>query len=377
MASALLKCGARTDADENNLRVAALEALSMVISKLGRSLPESVDVTTQIVDQLAQGLQVALLQMGLTDASLQLQALLCGCLSSATYRLAGTSEAALPQHVASRLYELYTQGLEAAQRATLIKLDGAPAADEAMMAITALVATMGEQFAPFVKSFLPHLQMGLKNYEDVSLCKTCVDAAGMLCTKLRTDMQPLAAGLLQELHEILTNPLVDQAIKPVVMTTVGDIAMAIGVDFHQFFDVFKPLLVQAANAQYSDGPLYNDDWVAYIISLREGVLAAYTGMLHGYRDTTAAASLAPELGEVLRLVEQIVRDFNEQQLGKENMESALDLVGDIIDMYGQTSPGLQQQQFFVDLVASARKSGEEQLVQKAQRIVNVSRKAAQ
>ena len=64
------------------------------------------------------------------------------------------------------------------------------------------------------------------------------------------------------------------------MSTFGDIALAIGVDFRKYADVVLNALHQASGMQADPNDF---DLVDYFNDLREGCLDAYTGILQGLK----------------------------------------------------------------------------------------------
>ena len=72
----------------------------------------------------------------------------------------------------------------------------------------------------------------------------------------------------------------NKSVKPLILSTFGDIGLAIGVEFKKYGDVVLNALHQASLIQ----PDPNDfDLVDYFNELREGCLDAYTGILQGIK----------------------------------------------------------------------------------------------
>ena len=69
-------------------------------------------------------------------------------------------------------------------------------------------------------------------------------------------------------------------VKPLILSTFGDIALAIGVDFKKYADVVLSALHQASLVQVDQSDY---DMIDYFNDLREGCLDAYTGILQGIK----------------------------------------------------------------------------------------------
>ena len=69
-------------------------------------------------------------------------------------------------------------------------------------------------------------------------------------------------------------------VKPLILSTFGDIALAIGVDFKKYADVVLSALHQASLVHVDQSDY---DMIDYFNDLREGCLDAYTGILQGIK----------------------------------------------------------------------------------------------
>ena len=69
--------------------------------------------------------------------------------------------------------------------------------------------------------------------------------------------------------------------KPAILETFGDIAQAIGTQFDTYMPVVGPVLQQASAVTVS--PDVTMEMLDYIISLREGIMDAWGGILLAYK----------------------------------------------------------------------------------------------
>lgn len=69
--------------------------------------------------------------------------------------------------------------------------------------------------------------------------------------------------------------------KPAILETFGDIAQAIGTQFHAYMTVVGPILQQAAVVTASTDVTI--EMLDYIVSLREGIMDAWGGILLAYK----------------------------------------------------------------------------------------------
>merc|ERR1719230_732301 len=103
-------------------------------------------------------------------------------------------------------------------------------------------------------------------------------------------------------------------------------------EFQKYLAPVVEMLREASMTQLSDGPANNEEWVEYLNSLREGVLEAYTGIIHGLRD---ANKLHLFKDRVVRLL-QFVKEVSEcQYVSDPVMKAATGVVGDLVFVFQQ------------------------------------------
>ena len=76
--------------------------------------------------------------------------------------------------------------------------------------------------------------------------------------------------------------------KPSILQTFGDIANAIGIHFETYLTVVAQVLQQAAGV--SVAPDVSFDMLDYILSLREGIMDAWGGILLAFKESSKGLS---------------------------------------------------------------------------------------
>ena len=72
-------------------------------------------------------------------------------------------------------------------------------------------------------------------------------------------------------------------LKPAILTCFGDMAQSIGPLFEPYLETVGTILQQAANINI--GPDNPFDMVEYIVSLREGIMDAWSGIILAMKAT--------------------------------------------------------------------------------------------
>jgi len=70
-------------------------------------------------------------------------------------------------------------------------------------------------------------------------------------------------------------------VKPPILCSFGDIALAIGPKFQPYFDICMTILQQACAMRAQEDDY---DMIEYVNQLREGIFEAYTGIIQGMKN---------------------------------------------------------------------------------------------
>merc|ERR1740138_484225 len=116
------------------------------------------------------------------------------------------------------------------------------------------------------------------------------------------------------------------------MVTFGDIAMAITGEFEKHLGPVVKMLQEASSTKVTDVPVVTEEWVEYLNSLREGVLDAYTGIIHGLRESNKLHLFKEHVNGVLHFVEEISQDAS---VSESVMKSAVGVIGDLVMAFQQ------------------------------------------
>lgn len=142
-------------------------------------------------------------------------------------------------------------------------------------------------------------------------------------------LQAHADKLVSALVECLKDSSVHRDLKPVVITTLGDIALAIMGAFEPYLQMTTMLLLQAANQK----PDPNDEeMVDFINELRCAVLEAYSGVLVGFEESQKESLFLPNVQSLL----QFLQYLSNPQSCRDSavILKAVTILGDVARVFG-------------------------------------------
>jgi len=172
-------------------------------------------------------------------------------------------------------------------------------------------------------SFSPFLITGLKNAQEHHVCSVAVGVVGDLARALEDRLVPHCDEIMQLLLQNLQNSSIERSIKPMIISCLGDIALAVGAFFERYLPYAMMMLVQASQTKFDHMDADNTE---YLNGLREAVLEAYTGILQGLNGDRKGASFLPFIENVMNFIDVVAKDGSRAD---GVTRAAVGLIGDI------------------------------------------------
>jgi len=361
IAQTLLQVVARPDADERQLRMAAYNALSVLVSRASTdTLGHMQALVQEMLSHLANSYKTV-------DRECELQGYICGVLTALVQRLR--------EQVLLHADSLMAEALKVISAYQQVKGGAQVLQEEALLLIAALANAVGAQFERFMPHFAPYLKVGLENYEDVQVCLMATGVVGDLCRALEGKIITYCDTILQILYTNLQNPAVDKRIKAAIMPCFGDIALAITGEFEKYLAPVVQMLQVASRTKVDDVATISEEWVEYLNSLREGVLEAYTGIIHGLRDANKLHLFKEQVLGVLQFVKAVSEC---PHVSEAVMKAAVGVVGDLVFVFQQElTLHLANEPFLGKLVEYASRSSDASIRQTASWLQSLLQKYGQ
>ncbi|CAI7677471.1 Armadillo-like helical [Penicillium cosmopolitanum] len=312
----LLTVTERQDAD-NQLRTAGYEVLnSFVLNSANDSLAMVATLSDVILQRLEQTIPMQQQVVSAEDRMLleEMQTSLISVILAIVQRFETDIK---PQ--ADRIMTVLLQVLQ-----TVGAKSSVP--DVIFATVGAIASAMEEDFVKYMEQFSPFLYNALGNQEEPALCAMAIGLVSDIARAMNDKVQPYCDHFMNLLLGILrtaTNQL-----KPAILETFGDIAQAIGTQFDTYLTVVGGVLQQASSVTTSSDLPY--DMVDYIVSLREGIMDAWGGILLSYKGTPSITQLQPFIESIFQLLHIISQEGNRSE---GLMRSSMGVLGDLADSF--------------------------------------------
>lgn len=206
--------------------------------------------------------------------------------------------------------------------------------EDALLALSALINVSGDLLIPFAER-LVQIAKGCLIFGAPSIVKISIELVSDLSRLLNNLLIPHTPEMLNKLFELLRDPASDKSLKPLIVLTFGDIAMAINGSFVSHLTPAMQLLLQAASTRHEMGPVDNEEWIYYVNQLRESALQAFTGIAYGLKEGNCLEHFQPFVQTILEFVQQVA-DTKDGFFSSSTLLLAITLVGDLVAAFGPT-----------------------------------------
>jgi len=227
--------------------------------------------------------------------------------------------------------------------------------EEAFMIVSAIAITIGHDFVKYMGDFNECLYLGLNNTQEYQVCQAAVGVVGDIARAIKGQLMPYCDKILHFLLQNLGKPELNKSIKPIIITCIGDIAVAIGSLFNKHFEVVMNMLKQAGDTVIQANLAEAEDkeeLIEYLNALRESIFEAYTGIFVSLVSSKTADKIWPHLiNTILPLVNNVYAD---QYHSEEVAAAAIGLLGDIASSLGQRVRSTLSQPLIIRLIEETK-----------------------
>ncbi|KAH7161343.1 armadillo-type protein [Dactylonectria macrodidyma] len=316
--SSLLDVTARTDAD-TSVRTASYEVLNVFVQNAAsESLQPIASLSDVIIKRLEETVPMQSQVVSVEDRITleEMQNSLCTVTQAIISRL---DKEIIPQ--GDRIMQILLQ--------ILSSVGGKSSVPDAIFAtISSLSTSMEEDFVKYMEAFAPFLYNALGNQEEPSLCSMAIGLVSDITRSLGERSQPYCDNFMNYLLNNLRSTTLANQFKPAILQCFGDIAGAIGGHFETYLSVVAQVLEQASTVTATpEGPYEMYD---YVVSLREGIMDAWGGIIGAMKASQKTQALQPYVPAVFQLLNLIANDQNRSE---SLMRAAMGVIGDLADAY--------------------------------------------
>ncbi|VDP80524.1 unnamed protein product [Echinostoma caproni] len=342
----LLATSSRPDGGQHNLRNAAYSALMALMRSATKDCYAEVQRVTLIVLERLEsviGLENHLASNQDRAQFNDLQSLLCGTLQSVLRKINKEDAPAISDKVMLALMSMFhsTTNVAAEGSGDQALVNGESGKnsiyggvqEDALLAVSALLEAVGELFVKYLDAFMPILVLCLRNYRETQVCINAVGLLGDLCRVLNKHIVPHCNGLFAILMDILQSVNANKSLRPCIISTFGDLSLALGSEFFTYLPVVMETLHQATRAEVN---LADPDMVEYLNSLRTSCLEAYTGIVQGLKSDGPQSTDALNFvaGHVPHILSFIAHVGSDSITTDELVSASCGLIGDLVSAYG-------------------------------------------
>ncbi|KAL3481982.1 armadillo-type protein [Aspergillus californicus] len=199
--------------------------------------------------------------------------------------------------------------------------------DVVFATVGGLAGALDEDFEKYMEPFSRFLYAALANQEEPGLCSMAIGLVSDISRALNEKILPYCDTFMNHLMGNLSSAT--NQLKPAILETFGDIAQAIGGQFESYLAVVGQVLKQASLVTASAD--VSVEMMDYVISLREGIMDAWGGILIAYKGKPQVKSLLEFVDPIFELLRLISQDTNTRSEGL--LRSCMGVLGDLADAF--------------------------------------------
>ncbi|KAK0254606.1 hypothetical protein B0A54_13599 [Friedmanniomyces endolithicus] len=211
--------------------------------------------------------------------------------------------------------------------------------DTVFAAIGALASAMEGDFEKYMQAFSPFLINALNSQDEPQLCAIAIGLVSDITRALESKVQPFCDSFMNNLLNNLRSTSLGNQFKPAILQCFGDIAQAIGGQFETYLSVVGQVLQQAAGISAQGENVGSFEMLDYIVSLREGIVDAWSGIINALRAGNNTSLLQPYIESIFQLLQTVYQDPNRTEA---LLRSSMGVIGDISEAF----PSGEYSQYF-------------------------------
>ena len=224
------------------------------------------------------------------------------------------------QPLADRIMQILIQLLQSLNSKSLVP-------ESVFAAVGTLANAVGEDMEKYMRAFEPFLHAGLGNHEEPTTRAMAIGLVSDLVRALDTKAQPYCDGFMNYLLEALRSNVLGNQCKPAILQCFSDIAHAVGAAFETYLQTVGGILQQAAGVHA--GQDHGLEMLEYVVSLREGIMDAWSGIVLALKPSHPDA-LRPYVEPVFALLHAVAQDGHRSD---GLMRSSMGVIGDLADAF--------------------------------------------
>lgn len=267
---ALLPVSAKPTNDNNSRSAAYQTIATFVASSADDTLNVVQAITTEMLSRQEQLLGIHNQLVGMDDRNNwnDMQIHICVVLQSCIHK-----SPAMIAPFADRIMNNLLQLVSAAGK-------HAGVLEDAFATIGALASALEVGFNKYMEVFSPFLFTALASFDDWQVAQAAVYVTSDVARAIGDQITPYAQRLMVALVDILRSPVIHRQVKPNAITTIGEIALAIGSAFGPYVETVMGILSQAGASAAATG---DTGMVEFVWTMREAIVEAFIGILNGLK----------------------------------------------------------------------------------------------
>ena len=154
--------------------------------------------------------------------------------------------------------------------------------EDAFATVGALAGALEAGFIKYMDAFSTFLFSALNSHEDWQVGLAAVYVISDISRAINEAISSFAERIMVGLIDILRSPVIHRQVKPNAITTIGELALAVGSGFTPYLQTTMDILSQAGATAASANDV---SMIEFVWTMREAIVDAFIGIMNGLRPT--------------------------------------------------------------------------------------------
>lgn len=198
---------------------------------------------------------------------------------------------------------------------------------DVLLTLAILNLVLESYFQVYVATLMPFIYAALEAQDQPQLLSAALGLLSDVIRAVGDQITHHCDQIIRYLFADVESPTVSRNVKPSILSTFGEIALAIGPAFESYLPVVMTLLQQAATLGAGTRDQGSYDMLDYVDSLNESILEAYSGIILGMKGAGKVTLLAPYMQSLFGFLAVLHNDADKSE---DTLKSMAGIIGYVL-----------------------------------------------
>ena len=222
--------------------------------------------------------------------------------------------------------------------------------EEANLALASLSTNMKISFTEIFKKYYPYIKYSINSFNINSLCKSGLVSLLNIIRAIENNIENNVNEIILILIKVCTSNDVNRENKTIAITSLGEIAIRIGIKFSEYLDTVIQLLFSACEMAVNNNNDDDEDTIDFIINLRYELIMTFNCIVFSVEDKIEIIN--KYIPNIFQFFKAIVND--KVYMSPKILKNMISFVSDLVNIYGDKIKEVCDENFASNLIMNLK-----------------------